>query len=119
MLELQQSVPIVRRRFRKEVAIDASICVACARCVDVCAPGAMRMIPFERLTPERWQDWGLDRRVETDRQGYPATFIAGGGVALVVDESACNRCRSCEIACLTGACTLAKTRPQPETRLEA
>lgn len=98
METLAATAPIAQaRRFKKHVAVDAGMCVACVRCVEVCPNQASRMA----VVPSS----GASSLAHDPRQlGIPDATLAHDGVLLIIDDALCDRCRACELACLTGAC---------------
>ena len=62
-------------------------CIRCQRCVEACQPGAIRLLR------------GSSKH--------------GGTPYLIPEETACNLCLRCGLACPTGAIVPLTTRPRP------
>ncbi|MEE8368208.1 MAG: FAD-dependent oxidoreductase [Thermoanaerobaculia bacterium] len=75
---------------------EASECIQCRGCVDVCPEGCIDLISVDRISEAEDADrsvWRLPNRAGADAFSSPA------GVALIKDESACIRCGLCARRC--------------------
>ena len=77
---------------------DASKCVLCNRCVDVCPESVLRLVPLEDLDLENGDaaEFASDRGFDTSK----------GASAMLKDDDRCIRCGLCAIRCPTGAFTM-------------
>jgi Fe-S-cluster-containing hydrogenase component 2 len=80
--------------------VEASECIQCRGCVDVCPVGCIDLVRLSRLrlrgASDKQASWRLPGGAPPDALG------ASGGIALVKDETACIRCGLCARRCPVG-----------------
>ena len=89
----------INTEFDSRVA-EASECIQCRGCVDVCPVGCIDLVRLSRLrlrgASDEQASWRLPGGAPPDALG------ASGGIALVKDETACIRCGLCARRCPVG-----------------
>ena len=82
------------------IELDASLCILCGGCVDVCPEYCIRIVPAEEI-------WGAGATDLTPGQSWNGTGVNRAS-ALVIQEDFCIRCALCVDRCPTDALSLAR-----------
>lgn len=77
------------------IFLDASKCILCGGCIDVCPENCINMVRAEHVEG--------DNKILDDAGAWPE-----GAVAMMLDENRCIRCANCVNRCPTGAITMKK-----------
>ncbi|MBI4321913.1 MAG: FAD-dependent oxidoreductase [Chloroflexi bacterium] len=91
---------------------EASRCILCGACVDVCPSGCLKIVSAERLIGHDERSVGVleRRRAEAHRAAGGSRATIPPGVAIIKDEERCTRCGLCAQRCPTEAIHLVSVR---------
>ncbi len=85
-------------RCHVETIYDASKCVLCGMCVEVCPYECLKLVPLEELELLEEEVGDIVRKLGYE-EGVPAS-------AMIKDDERCIRCGLCALRCPTGAMTM-------------
>ncbi|MFI5342207.1 MAG: FAD-dependent oxidoreductase, partial [Candidatus Methylomirabilales bacterium] len=81
---------------------DATQCILCGGCVDVCPEYCLRMVPLNRVEG----DEAMARLASTLTGTTPSSAPAEPVTIMIMDATRCIRCALCAIRCPTGAISM-------------
>jgi ferredoxin len=90
------------------IFIDASVCILCNTCVDVCPTKVIKMTDIAQIST-------LDGRANPPDLAQARSWQFGA--AMLIDEDTCIRCGECVKWCPTGCLTMQQFEPQTQSEL--
>ncbi len=88
---------------------DATRCILCGGCVDVCPEYCLRMVPISQITGNDTLAVLVENVAPAQQSAIrnPRSAITGApATAMIMDPTRCIRCALCAIRCPTGAITM-------------